>query len=190
MKDYVFARKNNTKEFIQTAEQLGYKELILIYTEEEVREINKEEQQNIREGTTLKLYFGIREGKRPLPKGFEEHAALGTKIQRISSGITIIYNNENEEEKDYIHQRRSGLNHVFLQEILEKNIKILAGTSQLRQKPLWEQERILGRIRQNIKLAKKKNVTYEIASLAEQPLDMRSAKDMQALKRELEKNEM
>ena len=187
MKDIVKAKPGLEAEFLKTAEKLGFTKIILSYNHEDAKKITQESQENIKKQTKIEVEFAI-EGEKPKPKHFEQKILLGTKTKRLSKDATILLNNESEEEKDFTHQRRSGLNHVILEEAKQKEIEIYAGLNQVLGRKNWEQTRILGRMKQNLKLTKKKKINYEIISYAGKPENMRKAKDIESLKRELEKN--
>ena len=187
MKDLVIVENNQEEEFIRTAEKLGFDEIILAYNKLNSKNIDVKKQNELKKKTKLKVEFGIIGENLTKPEGFNHKILLGTKTSSLSKDVTILLNNENEPEKDFTHQRRSGLNHVVITDLTKKNIEVYAGLNQLKGKKPWEQIRILGRMKQNIKLTKKKNTKYELVSCASTPNEMRKAKDIIALKRVLEK---
>lgn len=188
MREYVFVKKGLEEEFIQQAKKELYDELVLIYSEEDIDKINFEEIKNLEKTfkINLKTALDVKNQKNTQKQLFDEYLQLGTMKDVLFKGITIIYNNETEPKKDFIHQRRSGLNHVILQECKKKNIKVLISYGELQTTNKSQKAKLIGRIKQNIKQSKKYGVNYEIASLARDKNKIRNSKDVKALQRILE----
>lgn len=187
--DMVFVKKGTETALIKRAEELGYASLGLIYDAREAKSLDKAHLSLLREHTKVALIFGIfQENERTIykPEFCEVHVALGTRIKTISGTITHIINNEFEDEKDFIHQRRGGLNHVVLASMAEKNIAVLLGFGGLQDMSVIEQARILGRAKQNVKSCKRKKVTYSLVSFAQNQDAMSDSKDVAALRRLLD----
>ena len=101
----------------------------------------------------------------------------------VFRGVNYVYDNELEREKDFIHQRRSGLNHVLIKQFLEKNIEVLFSYSNLINASNKRKSQILGRIMQNIKLCNKHKVKYSFVCLGNESILLRSPQDVAALDR-------
>ncbi len=171
MRDIVHVKEGEESPFIERALALGYEELVFLYRKLPKKSISHKK-------LTIKSALL---GK----KGADENIVLGTSLLQLSKGVTMLADNEFDVEKDFVHQRRSGLNHVILKECKKKNIGLLFNLSKLRNQPLDRVSQVIGRMKQNAKLAKKYGVSYELVSFAQTPLEMRAAKDVAAMKRTL-----
>ncbi|MGM5479957.1 MAG: hypothetical protein ACQESC_00690 [Nanobdellota archaeon] len=182
-RDIVIAQPGEETAFIETAKRLGFDELLLLYEETSGRQAQHvtDSALTIKKGVIL---HSTRVS--PWMKSFDEIALLGTRNTTIPKGITLLINNEFEPEKDFMHQRRSGLNHVVLSTCHEKGISVIVGVTDVFKNDMNRQAVLLGRIRQNNVLARRKNVFYSVVSLARSPEKMRSSHDMKAFNRVLE----
>jgi RNase P/RNase MRP subunit p30 len=185
MIDIVMPRIGTEREFITTAQELGFTQILLLYKPTNAKKLSQKEIEELKK-SEISVHFGlICENTITLP-GFDYLIGLGTKISGVFGGLTHVLNNENEEEKDFVHQRRSGLNQVVLAEFSAKGIVVLSGLDQLRKKYPQEQAKVLGRMMQNAKLCMKKGITYNIVSLAKEPYEMKSAKDLHIFSQQLQ----
>lgn len=169
MKDVVYVEEGKETPFIEAAIALGYSELVLVYR----RSIKK---CPVHEGIILRSALVDK-------KGNDEYIALGTSLSVIPKGVTYLLDNEFDEEKDFVHQRRSGLNHIQLKECKKKGIVVLFNLSKLRKQAPKRVSTIIGRMKQNVLLAKKYGVECALVSMASDVGEMRHAKDVDALKR-------
>lgn len=188
MRDIVRVKKGTETAFIEEAKKLGYDKLVLVYTAGEVKTLDKAHLKALVDHSGMFLEFGvIQENPRTVykPDFCSVHISLGTKITNISGTITHLANNEFEEENDFIHQRRGGLNHIILAKLAEKKTSVLFGYRKLLKENAARQAQVLGRVAQNIAGCKRKGVSYEVVSLAKKPEHMRNAKDVAALARTL-----
>lgn len=165
---------NNENEFIEMAEKLGYKKIIFLYPlEKNIVQINT---------SKIKVGFGILSAK----GGKGKHT---TFMQSADKDQQIIENNppnaifgfESKSEKDYLHQRASGLNNVICTFAKKNNVTIVFSFAQILKSYKTKRAQIFGRIMQNIRLCRKYQVKTAIASFAANPFEMRSAKDLQSL---------
>ena len=85
---------------------------------------------------------------------------------------------EKSSVKDYMHQRGSGLNQVLCA-LAAKN-KVAMGFSFVELLNTQKQARVLGRMRQNVRLCRKYKVKMVLASFAKNKWEMRSASDLQS----------
>lgn len=95
----------------------------------------------------------------------------------------MIFDFENEDHKDGLHARKSGLNHVLCS-IMAKN-RIVMGISFRSLLLAGQRPRLLGRMMQNVSLCKKYKVGMILASFAQAPYELRNPKDLDALSRVL-----
>ena len=97
----------------------------------------------------------------------------------------LIFSFEENQRKDFIHQRASGLNHILCNLARKNNITIgFSFTSILNAK---DRHQILGRIMQNLRICKQYKVKTIIASFATNPYEMRSMHDLASLFKLLER---
>ena len=164
---------NNEKEFIEIAEKLGYKKIIFLYTtEKNVPQIKSEK---------IKIDFGIltTKGGKGKHKTFMQSGENDQNIIENNSP-NVIFGFEAKSEKDYIHQRASGLNHIMCTFAQKNNVVIAFSFQQILKSYKSKRAQIIGRIKQNIKLCRKYKVTMAIASFATNHYEMRAPQDMQA----------
>jgi hypothetical protein len=106
------------------------------------------------------------------------HISKATRTNIENKQKKYHYFAEYLEEKDSMHHRRSGMNQVLMK-LIKQNQKILIiGIEDLiihEDKPL-----IIGRIKQNLKLAKKFKVPIIVASLATKPENLRSKEELKS----------
>ncbi|MBN1175040.1 hypothetical protein JXA48_00180 [Candidatus Woesearchaeota archaeon] len=189
MRDFVSVKIGEETSFFNSAKVLGYDELVLCYSKSEEKKFTKEHKKQLVENSGLKLYFALccveksLSVKNPL---FDMLIGLGTILNSDFLGITHVLNNEFSKEKDAIHQRRSGLNHTILTTFREKNIEILVSLSDFNELDINEKAIVFGRMKQNAKACKQAKVTYSLVSMADSPKKMKSTKDMQSLRNQLE----
>ncbi|MCA9477620.1 MAG: hypothetical protein KC535_00550 [Nanoarchaeota archaeon] len=171
MRDFVYVDEGKEAPFLDQAKTFGYEELILIY-KKKPKQTPKDEK--------LSLLTALVN-----QKGNDLHIVLGTSLTQVPKNAHFLVDNEFDEEKDFVHQRRSGLNHVMLKECKQKGVIILFNLSKLRKQPEERISLILGRMKQNAQLCKKYGVPFELVSLADEASAMRHAKDISAMKRAL-----
>lgn len=166
----------NEQAFIDVANKLGIKSLLFLYepkkqpTKERIKELKKNNPET--EINTAKLIL-----KNTNTKGMNFAKA---NIQTIENKhITHIFDLESLEEKDNHHYRRSGMNQATAKKIKEHGKTIIISTEQLITNK--EPQRIIGRIQQNLELAKKYDLKIAIASMATKPENLRPEKETQAL---------
>lgn len=167
---------DNEKECIAEAIQKGYKKVILIYN------INKKLNKELFDKKTTYLdsnieimrALDVKNAKETKINGFEYYFQLGTMKKGFLPGITHVYDNEREESKDFIHQRRGGLNHILLRECKAKNITVVFNMARVNPK-------VMGRLQQNIKLTRKIGVNMSPAYFTSDSNRLPAKKDVEAL---------
>lgn len=174
MKDFVFVRLGNEEGFIDMAVSLGFKEIVLVYTLTDAKKLSLEMQKKLF-NPQIKVSFGVVVSKNVHLEGFDYYLANGVFLTQLFKCLTHVFNNEAEDEKDFIHQRRSGLNQVVLAEMAKKGVSVLAGLDMINHST---SQRIIGRMKQNFLLCKKKKVDYSVVSFASDVLEMRDSRDL------------
>jgi RNase P/RNase MRP subunit p30 len=166
---------NNEKEFIKIAEKINTSALILLYREfdknikEKIKKLQKE--------TKIKLFSGL------LVSNVNHSQRASTKYDYVfgkdnrglieNKFVKIHYDFEVSDKKDFIHYRNSGMNQV-LAKIMKEKKKVLAFNIN----NIIGNHLIMGRITQNIKLARKYKIKMMLASFAKKPLEMIYSKDL------------
>lgn len=113
-----------------------------------------------------------------ISKEYNIHISKATRANIENKQKKYHYFAEYLEEKDSLHHRRSGMNQVLMKIIKEKQKILVIGIEDLlihEDKPL-----IIGRIKQNLKLAKKYSVPIIICSLATKPENLRSKEELKS----------
>lgn len=184
--DIVIAEPGGEKPFIEEAVKLGFDSLLILYPETKAKQALKISLEN---RTSINVRTGVLVEGKTVPdwsKPYDEVAVLGTMFASIPKGVTLLCDNEYDREKDYTHQRRSGVSHVTLAECQEKKVSLVTGLGRLNGESKRRKIQVLGRMMQNKAMARKKKVSYSVASLARTPQQMRARADVEALERVIE----
>ena len=171
---------NNEKEFVSIAEKLGYKELLFLYPIEHY--INKK----IFESKNVKIFYGILADHKNIDKiKSKDEVLIAVKSSENNREIieaskaNLIFSFEENNKRDFMHQRASGLNHILCKLARENNVAIGFSLSSILNSK--NKHVILGRITQNIKLCRKYKVKTVIASFSSNPYEMKSPHDIISL---------
>jgi len=173
MIDVVIPNKNEN-EFIEIAQKLGYEKLIFLYTSDKnIPQIKTDK---------IKISFGILTAKGGKAK-YLTFMQSADKDQQIieNNPPNAVFGFEAKSEKDYLHQRASGLNNVICTFAQKNKVIIAFSFAQILKSYKTKRAQIFGRFMQNIRLCRKYQVKTAIASFATQPFEMRSPNDMQAV---------
>lgn len=179
----IIVPEDNELELIKIAEKLGWKELCLAY--DKPKDIDQ-----FRKKTDMKLISGIisKQGSESKFKGkadliLSRTSDASTARSLAEQGLTnILFGLENSERPDFIHHRNSGLNHVICKLMVEKNISICFDFSEILKSNGKSRAVLLGRMRQNLKFAKKYNIEIIFASFAGSQFGIRSPETFISLK--------
>ena len=93
----------------------------------------------------------------------------------------MIYGLEESYDRDYLHQRKSGLNHIMCELARKNGIAIGFSYGALLGRDIAASSLLMGRMMQNIALCRKYNVKTLIGSFSQNPLGMRSPHDVKSL---------
>lgn len=167
--------KGNENDLIAMAQKLGYDALCLLYdTSKDIAAI--------RASTPLRLYTAVRkQGQRAdLRISIGRQGLRETLEQRRADACFDI---ELDDANDYMHSRNSGLNQVLAQLFFDKDV--LLGWSLATLLGVDDKVRTIsiGRMQQNVVVARKYKLKTTFASFASSPLDLRNPKDMMAFLR-------
>lgn len=171
--------KNNEAELLEMGEKLGFKELIFLYDDLQ-KKVPKLSSKQIRIYTAI-LINNIKE----VDKAKKNFNLLFAPAQRSffeNKKIKYLINAESSLGKDFLYQKRAGLDDVMCRLAKEKDKVIVFNTKLLGNNM---HNNILSRMMQNSKLCRKHKVKTFIASLASKPLEMRATKDLQGFAKHL-----
>ena len=163
----------NEKEFIEIAERLKTKSLLFIY--EKNLPLQKEIEE-LKQSTKINIQFGSKDKK---IKGTSTIFAIGERKNVENKNIKFLYGFEELERKDSFHYKRSGVNQVIAK-LLKKKEKVFVIDFEriLKSKNISSQ---LGRLKQNLILAKKYDFEVMICSFATKPMNLRSELQLKSI---------
>ena len=188
---------NNEEDFIAIAEKLGYNGLCFLYDFSDYLSKKKKFGDN-----KIKIHTGILADNKNLNKiknvlekqSFlselkNEQTFIAVKSSYNDMNIiekfkpNIIFSFEDNNKRDFIHQRASGLNHILCRSAKENDVIIGFSLSSILNAE--DKYKVLGKIMQNIMLCRKFEVKTAIASFAQNSFGMRSPHDLASLFRTL-----
>ncbi|MDP3765012.1 MAG: RNase P subunit p30 family protein [Nanoarchaeota archaeon] len=178
--------KNNEAEFIEIASKLGIKKLYFLYDFDNYNEENIQKKLNLI-NKNIDIGTGFIVNQKNLNKAFKESRLLVVKSSDRdrffieTQKIGIIYGFEEVYQKDYLHQRMSGLNHTLCNLANKNNVAIGFAYSSLFSKSSKLTSLIMGRMMQNIVLCQKYKVKTVIGSFSENPYEIRALHDVTSL---------
>ena len=177
MIDIVFPDRNE-KEFIEIAEKLGFKGLIFVYSDSS----KCADAQKL--GTKLKILTALVADQKKIQQARQKSKLVfmkSTGDDRFAfekSKPDLVFELEEAQKHDYIHQRASGLNHILCDLAKKNNVGIGFSFSSVLNSSGMLRAQIIGRIQQNISLCRKYKNKVVIASFARNPFEMRSPQDL------------
>jgi len=155
--------QNNEQAFVQMAEKLGFRNLILVSA-------------NRATSKKIRVFSGDKTGSDITVVKASEFSR-----ESIEHGSNLIYDLESHGKRDYMHQRNSGLNQVLCRLAAKKKVIIGFSMRTLINSDGMLRGQLAGRMSQNISLCRKFKNDMVTASFAEKPYEMRSPSDLQAL---------
>ena len=178
--DIVFPA-GNEEQFEGYSKKLGISNLIFCYTLNNLPKYFAKNSDSKKLGLIAAPYDILKAKSKQLPilcnkndrHIFEQH--YNEKYPLIVFGLEGIYN------KDSLHSRHSGLNHILCELAHKNNIILGFSLSQLLASNNHARPYIIGRMMQNIRLARKYKVKIKLASFSHEPIQMRSYNDMVSL---------
>ena len=177
--------EGDEQHFFKIAKKLGYDNLTLLYPLKKAEKIapsfsslcDQARQQDISLAlaTTQNSKVFALHGISPLII-VAAHEDARSHIQKRATHI--VYDLELTGQKEFIHHRNSGLNHVVCNLAKEKGVGIGFSICSLLTADPQYQALILGRMRQNAMFCARYGLKAIVASFAKNPLSMRSPKDL------------
>jgi len=180
--DLVFAQ-GNEQSLCEMAVRLQIKHLILCYTLKDPLIKNRAKEVALLANESLSTEFAILvTNQQEVSKAKSLQASVvGVALPELfeDKRVRYIINAESGNRDDFIHHRNSGLNQVFLQQVIRTEKMILVNAAQLHghKHPAV----VLGRMMQNNSLYKKYKPSVLVVSGAKEALLMRSPRDLQSL---------
>lgn len=183
--DIVFP-KNNEGEFTQLAEKLQIDGICFAYPFTDKKAIHgiKESLSKLQQETKIKLAAAFTASGTKIYKIHESgelaiaEAAENSRDTIAKYSPNIAYNLELSSRKDFAKVRNSGLDKPTCQFARESNVIIAFSFSTILNAA--NQQQLIGRIMQNIRLCKKYKVKTAIASFASEPYEMRSPHELKS----------
>ena len=175
MIDIVFP-KDNENEFISMAKKLDYEGLIFVYS-------LKNFPNNVIK-SDIPISYGLLVEDKDIRKAKKKSDYIFVKNCKNIRGFiecnknVIFFDCESDFKKDFIHQRRSGLNHVICKIATKNNNKIGFSFNDLLKSEGSKRSIIFGRIKSNIKLCNKYKTPIVLGSFAYDPYEMRPKNDL------------
>lgn len=178
--------KNNEKEIIEVAKELGYSGVIFLYLPKKVKEIKSGE---------LEVYTGLiikgknlsRIKKKDLDKNIVVAQGDGSeevnKAILSNKNVDIVIDISSVKGREHTHYRKSTLNQVLAKLALKSKIAYAVNFNRI----LNEKERIklIGRVKQNIKIFQQLKVQVMISSFATNKNELRNYSDLVSFARTL-----
>ena len=178
--------KNNEKEIIEVAKELGFSAVVFLYPPKKVKEI-KSGDFEVYTGIIIKGKNLSRIKKKDLGDNIVVAQGDGTeevnKAILSNSNVDFIIDISSVKGKEHTHYRKSTLNQVLAKQALKSNIAYAVNFNRI----LNEKERIklIGRIKQNIKIFQKFRVPITISSFATNTNELRNHSDLVSLAKTL-----
>lgn len=180
MIDIVFPNENE-KEFLEIAKKLDYKSICFAY---DLKEFKKYKIKSYKSDIDIKYAIIADEKNIKKAKNLADSILVkandNTRTILEQNKDIIIYRLENDFKKDFIHQRRSGVNHIMCKIAKKNNITFAFSFNEILNSDDNKRNIIIGRMASNIKLCRKYNVRIIVGSFAKGPYEMRSSNDMEA----------
>lgn len=187
--DVVFPEENE-EEFLKAAEQLGIHELCFVYDDlSSVKRIAA-----FQPKSRIKLHAGIvcspvdvMNYKKKAEFVFVDAADYPDKIRETLEHARpdVVFNLERAARHDFMHHRASGLNQVHCELMAKNSITLGLSLSSILNSVGRDRAMIMGRMAQNLRLARKYKLNVLFASFARSPYDLRARKELESLQRVL-----
>jgi ribonuclease P/MRP protein subunit RPP1 len=104
--------------------------------------------------------------------------------------VDILLSPEKNRREDFLHHRNSGLNHILCKIAYRNKIIIGFSFNEILKSNEVKRAKILGRMKQNIKLCRKYKVNMIVGSFANNKYEMRSLNDLKSFARVIGMNSL
>ncbi len=180
-----FIPKGNEKELAKRATALGINEFVFLYS---LNEYKKKKIDGFESGILIDANVKINDVLKAKQMSKFVVVKADDKLRSViekCSGI-YVYGCEEQDGKDFIHFRNSGLNHILLNIANKKKVKFLFNFSDFLVLNERKKGIVLGRLKQNLMMFKKSDIEHLFVSFAKESCLIK--KDYSALKRLVESN--
>ncbi|MBI2136536.1 hypothetical protein HYU06_05685 [Candidatus Woesearchaeota archaeon] len=186
--DFVFPQ-NNEEELIGIASNFGYSAVCFCYepTKLNANSIQKKIS-SISLKHNLKVYSAALSDEKTISKAkgfdfiiFKANKDLRSNLEKFHRKIDFVYGAESVSSKDSMHNRNSGLNQILCKMLDECNIKLILSFKDIITLDNKKFAQFIGRVKQNIKLARKYKLGVKLGSFAQNIYGLRSRHDLIAL---------
>ncbi len=186
--DIVFPNRNE-KKFLDIAKKLKYNGLCFVYEFKAKQDFLKSEKKikQLQKKTNLQLYVGLLAKPKQVVKAKQladlvlVNSSKNDRYVLEKTKADLLFGFELSPGADSVHHRNSGLNQVLCKLANKNKIMVAVPFSMILKSTNMLKSRIMGRISQNIVLCRKYNVDMVIASFAQEPFQIRAAKDLEGL---------
>ncbi len=189
--DFVFPQ-NNEEELIAIAPSFGYVAICFCYeytpsANNLIRE--KIEPLKLKSNTAgVKVYSAALCDEKTISKAkgfdfiiFKANKDLRSNLEKFWRKINFVYGSEFISNKDSMHNKNSGLNQILCKMLDECDIKLIFSFKDIITLDNRKFAQFIGRVKQNIKLARKYKLEVKLGSFAQNIYGMRSKHDLIAL---------
>ena len=164
--------ENNEEAFLDMAERLGIEGVCFLY--DGPKDVSQFQKRKVKVfSATFQL---SKRAELRLTRGPE-----GLRDILEKTNMDIAFELEEGKDKDFMHQRNSGLNHILCAIARERGQAIAFSARSLLTSAGRARSTILGRMMQNVRLCRKYKVGMCLASFARTPWQMRGEGELQAL---------
>ena len=171
--------EGNEEEMIEMAKKLGTASLRFLYPVVSIAQKEKIRGRDV--GVITDNPNEIRKAKQ---QGIFV-ACQSNEVAVLESSPDVIFGVEGLMHKDSLHFRQSGLNQVLCALMAKKGISYGISFSMILNASGKHRAQILGRVQQNIDLAKKFKVPMKCYSFAKEPFGLRSERDLDSFLRSI-----
>ena len=174
--DIVFPN-GNEKEFLETAEKLGYDSVVFVY-EKHIPALPK---------SKIKIITGLVADEKQIQNAKNNANLVFVKSSKNNrwvlekSKADILFGIEGAQRKDFMHHRASGLNQILCKIAKQKGKTIGFTFSAILNANPAKRAKLIGKMMQNIKFCRKYKVKTILASFAKTPYGMRAPNDLISL---------
>ncbi len=178
--------KDNEDEFISIAPRLGINKLLFLYPFDKFQN-KKSKIFDFDFDFDFNVEIGCIASHKNINEASKHSGFLAVKSSDKdrffieSKKVRMIYGLEESYARDYLHQRKSGLNHIMCELARKNGVTIGFSYGSLLEKDTAASSLLMGRMMQNIALCQKYNVRTMIGSFSENPFGMRAPHDVKSL---------
>jgi hypothetical protein len=167
MPDFFLPNKNET-ELAAAAKDFGIEEYVYLYPPDKYMKGEKN-------GVILSGKYTLKDIFRA--KKLSQYVVLKARgnLREVFEKVkkVYVYGAEFSSRSDYLHFRNSGLNHIMMNIAAKNKISLILNFGDFLAST--DQSRILGRLKQNIKLCRKYNVEFSVATFAVNQYDLKNS---------------